>query len=124
MRQTRASAKLPDHACADHMPPCIQAFVSAMPRVRPHYAVKCNPDPVMLRVLAALGAGFDCASAGEVQAALQAGAGPEDIILAQACKRPVDLRVAAASNVRVWLPRPSVVAQMRSTPINFAAYSQ
>ena len=32
-------------------------FVAAMPRVRPHYAVKANPDPRVLRVLIEEGAG-------------------------------------------------------------------
>ncbi|KAI7052089.1 Ornithine, partial [Hortaea werneckii] len=36
-------------------------------RVTPHYAVKCNPDPMVLRLLAALGAGFDCASKAEIE---------------------------------------------------------
>ena len=33
-----------------------------MPRVRPHYAVKCNSCPIVLELLASLGIGFDCAS--------------------------------------------------------------
>ena len=37
-------------------------WVSALPTVRPFYAVKCNEDPVLLKTLAALGTGFDCAS--------------------------------------------------------------
>ncbi|ELK34643.1 Ornithine decarboxylase [Myotis davidii] len=39
-----------------------QAFCQALPRVSPFYAVKCNSSPLVLRVLAALGTGFDCAS--------------------------------------------------------------
>ena len=39
-----------------------QAFCQALPRVSPFYAVKCNSSPWVLRVLAALGTGFDCAS--------------------------------------------------------------
>ena len=38
-----------------------------MPRVTPHYAVKCCPDRGIISTLAALGAGFDCASQGEVE---------------------------------------------------------
>jgi hypothetical protein len=34
-----------------------KAWKEAMPRVEPFYAVKCNPDPALLSVLAALGAG-------------------------------------------------------------------
>lgn len=38
--------------------------------VEPFYAVKCNPDPVILRVLASLGCGFDCATMGEIDLVL------------------------------------------------------
>ena len=34
----------------------------ALPNITPFYAVKCNTDLVLLKLLAALGAGFDCAS--------------------------------------------------------------
>ena len=34
----------------------------ALPTVSPFYAVKCNDDPALLKTLAALGTGFDCAS--------------------------------------------------------------
>ena len=32
------------------------------PKILPYYAVKCNSDPLLLKVLASLGTGFDCAS--------------------------------------------------------------
>ena len=34
----------------------------ALPDIHPFYAVKCNEDKLLLKTLAALGAGFDCAS--------------------------------------------------------------
>lgn len=37
------------------------------PRVEPFYAVKCNPDPVVVKTLATLGCHFDCASRAEIQ---------------------------------------------------------
>lgn len=37
-------------------------WISNLPRVKPFYAVKCNNTLGVLRVLSALGAGFDCAS--------------------------------------------------------------
>ena len=37
-------------------------WMSVLPSVTPFYAVKCNNDPVLLKVLAELGTGFDCAS--------------------------------------------------------------
>ena len=41
-------------------------WTAAMPRVVPFYAVKANNDEAILAMLAALGAGFDCASDAEV----------------------------------------------------------
>ena len=37
-------------------------WIAALPSVQPFYAVKCNEDPALLKTLAALGSGFDCAS--------------------------------------------------------------
>ena len=51
------------------------AWGRMMPRVHPCYAVKCNPDEGLLSVLAAMGAGFDCASEAEIAQARCAGAG-------------------------------------------------
>src|SRR5689334_2202976 len=44
-----------------------QGFTAALPRVRPHYAVKCNSAPEVLRTAAAHGAGFEIASLGELR---------------------------------------------------------
>jgi len=41
-------------------------FRAAMPRVRPHYAVKANPDRRVLKVLAQEGCGFEIASTAEL----------------------------------------------------------
>lgn len=38
--------------------------------VEPFYAMKCNPDPVIVRLLATLGCGFDCATMGEINLVL------------------------------------------------------
>lgn len=49
------------------------ALQAALPaRVRVAYAVKANPHPRLLALLAASGAAFDCASAGELRAAAAA----------------------------------------------------
>lgn len=45
----------------------MRGWAAAMPRVTPFYAVKCNNDPALLATMAALGAGFDCASDAEVR---------------------------------------------------------
>ena len=38
------------------------AWMDKLPQVQPFYAVKCNEDPALVKTLAALGTGFDCAS--------------------------------------------------------------
>ncbi|KAI8432635.1 hypothetical protein MSG28_013615 [Choristoneura fumiferana] len=51
-----------------------------MPRVEPFYAVKCNDDKLLLRTLAALGTGFDCASRGEIDLVTNLGVAPELVL--------------------------------------------
>ncbi|XP_017149701.1 ornithine decarboxylase 1 [Drosophila miranda] len=63
-------------------------WVKYLPRITPYYAVKCNDDPMIVKVLAELGAGFDCASKNEVKLVLGLDVAPERIIFANPC-RPV-----------------------------------
>ncbi|CAL1298493.1 unnamed protein product [Larinioides sclopetarius] len=72
---------------------------SKLPRVQPFYAVKCNSDPMLLSLLVSLGIRFDCASKGEIDAVLAAGAEPSDVIYAHPFKSNAFLRYAAAVNV-------------------------
>ncbi|CAI7672526.1 unnamed protein product [Penicillium manginii] len=69
-------------------------------RVKPFYAVKCNPDPEVLRLMAQLGNGFDCASKAEIDLALQTGIDPSRIIYAQPCKTKSYLRYAKEVGVK------------------------
>lgn len=69
-------------------------------RVRPFFAVKCNPDPEVLRLMAKLGNGFDCASKAEIDMALETGVDPNRIIYAQPCKTKSYLRHAANVGVK------------------------
>mmetsp|Transcript_26932 Transcript_26932/g.46415 ORF Transcript_26932/g.46415 Transcript_26932/m.46415 type:complete len:524 (+) Transcript_26932:272-1843(+) len=69
------------------------------PRVKPFYAVKCNPDVAVIRLLAYLGAGFDCASQAEISSVLDCGVDPSRIIFANPCKAAPQLRFAKAANV-------------------------
>ncbi|CAG8630091.1 9953_t:CDS:2 [Acaulospora morrowiae] len=72
-----------------------------LPRVEPFYAVKCNPDPMLLRLLSALGTGFDCASKAEIQTILDLGVDPSRIIYANPCKQASFVRFAAERNVQM-----------------------
>jgi len=65
------------------------------------YAVKCNPDPTVVRLLGALGLGFDCASQAEIELVLSLGISPSRIIYANPCKAASFIRHAAACNVRL-----------------------
>lgn len=71
-----------------------------LPRVKPFYAVKCNPDPQLLRLLASMGTGFDCASKTEIEQVLKMGVSPERIIYAQPCKTNSYVRYVAKEGVR------------------------
>ncbi|KJZ75001.1 Ornithine decarboxylase [Hirsutella minnesotensis 3608] len=71
-----------------------------LPRIKPFYAVKCNPDPQVLRLLAGLGAGFDCASKGEIEQVLSMGTSPERIIYAQPCKTNSYVRFVKSAGVK------------------------
>jgi ornithine decarboxylase len=63
-------------------------------------AIKCNPDPYVLRLLAALGAGFDCASNGEIAKVLAlGGVEPSRILFANPCKATSFIRSAARMGV-------------------------
>jgi hypothetical protein len=78
-----------------------RSWRAAMPRVAPFYAVKCNPEPALLRLLAALGAGFDCASKAELEAVIALGVPRDRVIFAHPCKRPADLRFASDVGVQL-----------------------
>ncbi|KAK3403212.1 ornithine decarboxylase [Sordaria brevicollis] len=71
-----------------------------LPRVKPFYAVKCNPDDRLLQLLAALGTGFDCASKAEIEQVLRMGVDPSRIIYAQPCKTNSYVRYVAQQGVR------------------------
>ncbi|KAI8960579.1 pyridoxal-dependent decarboxylase [Daldinia sp. FL1419] len=71
-----------------------------LPRVKPFYAVKCNPDPKVIQLLAGLGTGFDCASKSEIEQVLNMGVDPARIIYAQPCKTNSYVRYVANQGVK------------------------
>ncbi len=67
-----------------------------------HYVYStCTPPLTPHSTLAALGCGFDCASAAEVDIVKSLGVTSDRIVFANACKRPADIRHMAATNVQV-----------------------
>mmetsp|Transcript_1515 Transcript_1515/g.4387 ORF Transcript_1515/g.4387 Transcript_1515/m.4387 type:complete len:834 (-) Transcript_1515:245-2746(-) len=77
------------------------AWMQALPRVHPHYAVKCNCDPGLVATLAALGAGFDCASRAEMDLVMGLGVSGDRVIFANCCKHPREMRYAMKRGVEV-----------------------
>ncbi|MGD1876712.1 MAG: pyridoxal-dependent decarboxylase, exosortase A system-associated [Kiloniellaceae bacterium] len=68
-----------------------------------HYAVKANPMPAVVQHLKPLVDGFDVASAGEMQVALDAGMAPGDIAFAGPGKTDAELMQALAAGILVEL---------------------
>src|SRR3979411_2367956 len=74
-------------------------FRAAMPRVRPHYAVKANPDRRVLKVLVQEGAGFEIASTAELELLLGLGVAPAEIFFSNPVKSRDAIAYAAAKGV-------------------------
>src|SRR5947199_6100803 len=79
-----------------------QSFAKALPDSRVFYAVKANPAPEVLSLLASLGSCFDCASVAEIQMALDAGASPERISYGNTIKKERDIARAFALGIRLF----------------------
>lgn len=79
-----------------------QIWIESMPRVVPHYAVKCNDNDVVLATLIALGTSFDCASKAEINKVLSLGVNPERIIFANPTKPKSHIRHAVMVGVKTF----------------------
>src|SRR6059058_5427168 len=78
-------------------------LAAALPGTAVHYAVKANPHPRLLAALAAAGCRFDVASPVEVRAALDAGAGPDDLVYSNPVKRRDHVAESASLGVRLFV---------------------
>jgi ornithine decarboxylase len=67
------------------------AFTKALPDSRIFYAVKANPAPEILKLLASLNSSFDTASVAEIEMALDAGATAERISFGNTIKKERDI---------------------------------
>jgi ornithine decarboxylase len=70
-----------------------------LPSVKPYYAVKSNPNPVLLQALELLGANFDCASENEMKTIIEITNDPTRIIFANPCKMSSQIRYARANDI-------------------------
>jgi ornithine decarboxylase len=78
------------------------AFRKALPDSKIYYAVKANPAPEILRLLAAMGSSFDTASVAEVEMAMDAGAPADRISFGNTIKKERDIARAFELGVRLF----------------------
>ncbi|MBZ9918516.1 ornithine/lysine decarboxylase [Mesorhizobium sp. BR1-1-12] len=79
-----------------------RAFEKALPDSRIYYAVKANPAPEILRLLAAMGSSFDTASVAEVEMAMDAGAPAHRISFGNTIKKERDIARAYQLGIKLF----------------------
>jgi len=75
---------------------------TAVPRAMVYYAVKANPAPEILKVLATLGSSFDTASIAEIDMVLEAGATADLISYGNTIKKESDIAIAHGKGVSLY----------------------
>lgn len=76
-----------------------QQWIKFLPRVKPFYAIKSNPDSMLLHILAKLGCGFDCASKDEIILAKSTGVSTDNLLYANPVKDNESLQFARSQDV-------------------------
>ena len=76
-----------------------EKWAEHLPRVKPFYAVKCNPNPVITKILSKFDIGFDCASKNEIAQIIDHGVDPSNIIYANPCKASGQIKFARSEDV-------------------------
>ena len=98
--------RLPDGPCLvidlDVVREKYREFERAMPETRIFYAVKANPAPEILSLLANLGSSFDAASVAEIEMALLAGVTGERISFGNTVKKKNDISRAYQLGVSLF----------------------
>jgi ornithine decarboxylase len=100
---------------ADHRPatPCLilaldvvaeryRTLTAAFPEATVYYAVKANPEPEVIALLARLGSCFDVASPAEIELCLRCGVGPEAMSYGNTIKKTADVAYAYRHGVRLF----------------------
>jgi ornithine decarboxylase len=100
------AAERPDGPCLvvdlDVVRRNFQQLAEAFPATGIYYAVKANPAPEILKLLASLNSSFDTASVAEIEMALAAGASPDRISYGNTIKKERDVARAHALGVRLF----------------------
>jgi ornithine decarboxylase len=75
-------------------------LVGCLPGVDCYYALKCNSEPEVLKMLASLGSRFEIASAGELELLSPVGVDPADVVYSNPVKPPE--HIASTFKAGVW----------------------
>ena len=78
------------------------AFAKSLPDTKVFYAVKANPAPEVLKILAELGSCFDVASVAETEAVLAAGCTPERVSYGNTIKKESEIARAFKLGVTLY----------------------
>jgi ornithine decarboxylase len=78
------------------------SFAKALPDTRVFYAVKANPAPEILKLLAGMGCCFDVASITETQSVLAAGATPDRVSYGNTIKKESEIATAFRLGVTLF----------------------
>jgi len=82
----------------------VNRWKKCMPNVQPYYAVKCNPDPVLVGYLQSLGCDFDCATSSEMNLVVnRLGHQPYRVVFSNPCKLESHIRYAKSVGVAVTI---------------------
>jgi len=77
----------------------VQRWNEFLPDVKPFYAVKCNPNTLILKVLASLDVNFDCASKNEIAAVMNITDDASRVVFANPVKMISQLKYARANDI-------------------------
>ena len=97
-----------------------QRFQKALPRVRPHYAVKANPDEEILKVLMKEGVNFEIASQVELEILKKLNVEPSAILFSHPIKAPHAVKEASSYGVE-WFAADTPEEVIKIAQINRSA---
>lgn len=75
----------------------LNTWNSEMPTITPYYAIKANPDPLIIKKMTY----FDCASANEIRKVFELDKQPANIIYANTAKRESDILTAKCLGIEI-----------------------
>jgi len=78
-------------------------FISAMPRVQPHFAVKCNPVARILSIFHQEGVRFEVASKKEIDQLIDIGVNPREAFYSNPIKAPDHLQFAIDKGIEWYV---------------------